>query len=186
MKILKAILSTTLVVLFSFGCGQKPLKLKDQDSKVKTNNFRADDIKNLQSKIAALKSKIDEIAYGQHSDEWILLRPEEHGYQPINTTIGKILIETEDVQPFMDGYKVFLKAGNPTSATLSGIKLIYLSITTNSLIATNDIPIEFQHGTWTHFDFILAPSTIEQVRNTWISIKTDKLVLEDYSNQNKK
>ena len=41
-------------------------------------------------------------------------------YQRINTDVGPLIVSLGSIEPYLDGYKVQLKVGNPLSVTFNG------------------------------------------------------------------
>lgn len=107
------------------------------------------------------------------SDNWVTINPDEPTYQVIETPSGKLFIRTEDVKPFLDGYKISLKICNPNSVTFNSAKLIcvnYGKSISEIRLFTNNIEADLVEGRWTGFNFILAPATPEEVRRSSVTI----------------
>ena len=110
------------------------------------------------------------------------IAPQDKGYAFLKTPFGNLLVGTENVEPYLDGYKIHLKIGNPTNIRFNGFSLIYSTFSDSNVFATfhaitNNITDDLVPGYWTPIDFVLAPATMEEVRNASVSVELNQLTL---------
>jgi hypothetical protein len=138
----------------------------DQNSQMQTNFIR------LQSTLYAY----------QFANNSVSITPDEKGYGLLKTPFGNLFISTESIEPYLDGYKIHLKIGNPTSAHFNGFSLICSTYQTTNVNGTfhaftNDFTDELSAGYWTPVDFVLAPASMEDVRNASVSVQLNQIDL---------
>lgn len=81
-------------------------------------------IRDLEMEISDLKFKVQLLELAQKSYRTADLDPSSlKKYQRIDTSSGFFLVALEDVMPYLDGYKLILSIGNPSSATYNGFTL---------------------------------------------------------------
>jgi hypothetical protein len=95
-------------------------------------------------------------------------------YIPVKSPAGPVLLVLENVEPYLDGFKVTLRLGNPTSAGLSGIKGKITwgrafdpknpSQDPQSQTKQFDDPTFFPAGAWTYLSINIGPATANQAR----------------------
>ena len=106
-------------------------------------------------------------------------------YQGVHSTVGQILFVLERVQPYLDGFTVTFRIGNPTSASLGGIKgkvfwgPLYGPTTAAEPMQSKefDDPIVFAAGSWTNFSLNIAPATAAQVRQIMVTPEFNQVML---------
>jgi hypothetical protein len=120
----------------------------------------------------------------QYANSWVSITPEEKGYSLLKTPFCNLLVITENVEPYLDGYKIHLKIGNPTSTDFSGFSLIYSSYQTTNFFETvqtitNSVTDKLVSGYWTPVNFVLAPANPDRLRNTSVSVQLNQINLYD-------
>jgi hypothetical protein len=118
----------------------------------------------------------------QLADSSVSINPDGNGGGLLKTPFGNLFISTESIEPYLDGYLIHLKIGNPTTAHFNGFSLICSTYqTTNASgtfhVFTNDFPDELSAGYWTPVAFILAPASMDQVRNASVSVQLNQINL---------
>jgi Protein of unknown function (DUF3251) len=76
--------------------------------------------------VLALASRVGNIEYRQSIQfnlREALLDPASKSYSRVDSQVGFFLMSCQNVQPFLDGYKVTLHVGNPQNTDYSGFKL---------------------------------------------------------------
>ncbi|MFL6311260.1 MAG: hypothetical protein ACJ71W_04065 [Terriglobales bacterium] len=85
------------------------------------------EVSRLQEKITKLEGRLSFQEYllksKQEKHDQILLDLTEHAFQRLDTDSGIVLVSVEDAAPYLNGYKVHLSIGNPSSMGYSGYKL---------------------------------------------------------------
>ena len=122
----------------------------------------------------------------QFANDSVSIAPEEKGYGVLKTPFGNLFISTESVEPYLDGYKIHLKIGNPTCAHFNGFSLICSTYQNTNVIGTfhaftNEITDELSAGYWTPIDFVLAPASMDEVRNASVSVQLNQINLLEKS-----
>ncbi len=95
-------------------------------------------------------------------------------YSPLKAPAGPMLLVLEKVEPYLDGFTVHLRVGNPTSANFSGMKGTvkwgrkYDSDKDEAHNKLSEKEIElsdaFPTGAWTIAKFNIAPAKADEVR----------------------
>jgi hypothetical protein len=115
-----------------------------------------------------------------------MLDPNKRGFGAITSNQGAIFfVSLEQVEPFLDGYKIVLKIGNPYTAVFSGLKVV---LEWNKRMP-DSIPdfqkwqaewkktmrseefsdtTELSAGTWTRFPIVLAQTKADELG--WILV----------------
>jgi hypothetical protein len=109
-----------LGTILASGCGAKQGEQKAISTSVPA---RQADIDALREQIRVLRRQMSEIRAKSSRYESVPLDPTEKGYGRINTISGFFLVSVRDVRPYLDGYRVSLEIGNPTTARYNGFKL---------------------------------------------------------------
>jgi len=147
----------------------------------------------LQKKVETLESRVSFIFVllkdKQDRQDSVTLDLSEPTYQRLDTDNGFLLVSAEQAVPYLNGYKLLLKIGNPLSVSYSGFKAKvrwaksydYKQYTTESYDAwqksIQEKEISFtdvlERGTWNKIDLIVTPATAEQLGFVSLSISTD-------------
>ncbi len=95
-------------------------------------------------------------------------------YVPLKSPAGPVLMVLENMEPYLDGFKVTFRVGNPTSAGLIGVKgKISWGPAFDPNNPTADVqrhtkefddPRQFPAGAWTHLTINFGPATAAQAR----------------------
>jgi hypothetical protein len=112
---------------------------------------------------------------------------DEKKYTPLRVPAGTILAVLEKVEPYLDGYTISIRFGNPTTATYSGIKgkvqwgrkLDFKKDEAYNKLSEKmiDLPDSIPAGRWTSVKFNVVPATAEQVRRIVLDPTFDMLSL---------
>jgi hypothetical protein len=155
---------------------------------------------NLQEKINELNREINKlnVALTMHqimekNFESVILDPTSlEGFQRIDTDTGFFFISLRDVKPYLDGYKLTIRVGNPISATYSGfvlnVKYGKKYNISDKTVSYNDweeslnekessFSKKLKPGTWNTVEFILSPAKSEELGHIELSMKTDQVIL---------
>lgn len=148
----------------------------------------------LSEKLAALEKKLGKLQLDQFSaslagpqgEVWFDPQ-DDKGYQAVSAPAGSMLVVLEKVEPYLDGFTVRMKLGNPSSAGYSGFKAsvqwgrkfdLDKSEEHNRLAQKNIDSREFlAPGSWTIVTFNVAPATPEQVRRIGFAPTFDSIQL---------
>ena len=167
----------TFLLLFSaslllWGCGEKAPSNEFQD--IKINNLNTN-LKQTQSELAELKSKVSEISATDlyNSFEKIAyLQVGSNAFSPLATEVGTITINLGNIQTYANGSKVTLVFGNPLAATMSDIKFTidYGTLDKdgspkNAMQKSKEIKLTqtFQSSTWNNVDVLLEGLPVNEL-----------------------
>lgn len=158
-------------------------------------------IESLKSDYDELKVRLDDFESGMSDmrldmliagpQKTILLDWATGGYQKIDTDVGYFLISLDDVTPYLDGKKVKLRIGNPSTATFKGFDLEFKwgqkydskkkqpydewkkALNRKTVSFTKSL----NPGTWNRTEAVLAPASIEQLQYIEMSMNVNTLSL---------
>lgn len=113
------------LMLFAFlilatGCSTKEDKEKPTTAAA---TVRQQDIEVLQQQIRSLVREVSQLQLKARRYQSLPLDPTEKGYGRIDTSSGFFLVAVRDAKPYLDGYRLILAIGNPTTARYNGFKL---------------------------------------------------------------
>jgi len=151
----------------------------------------AEDIKQLRKEVDDLKSRVDGLSlnfrFSQNRNHTVLLDPAEKGYQRIDSEDGFFLLSTKDVAPYLDGYRLLVEVGNPTTIRYVGFKIKVRWGPTQLDFGDNDktmkrrelaFPATQYPGSWTIVTIPISPATSEEAHNVVIeAIETNTVSL---------
>jgi hypothetical protein len=127
-----------------------------------------------------------ELARSEYSKTTI--DPSTKNYGRLDTDVGRLLVICEDVSPYANGYRVSIRIGNVTMATLNGFKLnvswgrAYGDTTVIGWEAarhesTFDYTEELLPGRWNKVSFVLAPAQSHDLDLVTLGVETDRVSL---------
>jgi hypothetical protein len=113
---------------------------------------------------------------------WAAVDARSKGYGFLDSNLGRLLISTDGVENYMDGYKVHLRIGNTTAADIVGFELIYNLYNSTNFFGTertktNTMVIPLLTGKWNPVDLVVAPASADELRNLRLRIETKTLSL---------
>ena len=136
-------------------------------------------LNNLESDIFLNKLKINGL-----STKTAVITPTQKGF----SNMGEFLVAVKKVEPYLDGYKIYLLIGNPTNVTYEGFNLKVkhgretdfknYRLWKKSLKEKNISFVEkLLPGYWNEIELILAPAKPEEIKHIKISIATEEVFL---------
>ena len=157
-------------------------------------------IQEVNNRIEMLSTRIGHLAKQRSPYSSIGLDPTEKGYGRIDTASGFFLISVKDTTPYLDGYRVTLEIGNPTSGRYGGFKLkiAWAGDYPNQKPGESDDDYnkrteawsnsggekEFSFtdtlypGAWNTVSLVISPATAQEIRNLTIeSMETSNVSL---------
>lgn len=139
------------------------------------------------------------VAEASQQDEWqkvlrgmegvAYLTPGSQGFAAIKSNLGILTISMENVVAYANGSRITLSVGNPTAASLEGMKakiewgkVDNADIAINASVKSKDVQFveSFRPGSWTKTDVILEgipPADLGFVRVRDIELSSIKLVM---------
>ena len=114
-----------LAVIFAFVLTNQPTRQTAPSTSLQKR------VTDLEEQVTALKSEVDQVNYdmtivkekqGLYDSVAFDLSTPGH-YQRLDTSTGSFLVSAEDVEPYLNGYKITLNIGNPSVATYRGFTL---------------------------------------------------------------
>jgi hypothetical protein len=166
------------------------------------NSVAQSDVKVLRTEVSNLRKQVFQLSSKLSRYESLSLDPTEKGYGRIDTTSGFFLISVRDTKPYLDGYRISLAIGNPSSARYDGFKLKlswqapfperqdgesddqYSKRTeqwSQNEHAKEFTSIETLHpASWNTVSVVISPASAEEVKMLQIdSMETDRVMLAD-------
>jgi len=154
----------------------------------------------LQGRLAAVESSASEmenrlvkLEFAQESTKTAELDLSARTYQRLDTDTGWFMISVKDASSYLDGYRVTLEIGNPSSATYRGFKLKvkwnakydWTKFTNDSYekwhAAIKEKEISFTDilipAKWNRVDLLLSSTSADQLGYFQISMQTDTISL---------
>lgn len=175
---------STLEIAAQYGAEHQALACKQPATKEDVAALRSE-IAELESKVSALGNvsfgMIDALRETWRIPHFVSLNPEERASTAASTGAGLFFFELEDMMPYLDGYKIRIKIGNPNSVGFSESKLEVTwpqPQSTNSAITepearlskTNRVHQYLEAGHWTPTEFTVAPATIKEARKIRVGL----------------
>lgn len=123
------------------------------------------------------------------------VRIDSKEFAVVKTGIGPLLVSTDSVQPYLDGFRVVLNVGNPWSLSYLQLKIsanwqdpFPLNRTNSTALAfkawedskkvkESTAVKDFLGGTWTQVEIIVAPCTATQLRECTVSFESSAIQL---------
>jgi ABC-type antimicrobial peptide transport system permease subunit len=111
------------------------------------------------------------------------------GYSRIDSNGGIFFIIVENVEKYLDGYKINLRIGNPQNCTYNGfeleaewnkpftVEMDYDEWTKNKKEKVINMTQQLSSGNWATCSVNLSPMTEEEIHNVSFSISTDSISL---------
>ena len=175
--------------------GPSPAQTSEQLKELRAEISRLQDSiikleRRLQFQELLMKSK-------QETHDLIYLNTSEHSYQKLDTATGVLLVSLDDVVPYLNGYKIHISIGNPSSASYAGYKIKirwakaydynkYTEASYNEWDkSAQEREISFtdklESGVWNPAELILTPATADQLEYLILSISTSVVSLRRIS-----
>lgn len=114
----------------------------------------------------------------------IQLDPTQKAYQRLDTASGFFLISCQDATPYLDGYKLLLDVGNPTSATYHGFTFNVtwggaFETVSDTVAHSKDVSFtnQLKPASWNRVELILTPASAEEMKSIFLSMETSQLSL---------
>ncbi len=144
------------------------------------------DVERLKVELNILKYRLKNLEEGSAA-EFDLAN--DRGYVLTRTNTVNLLVSIFKCEPYLDGQRVYLNLGNPSSVLLIGVKMKVRwgrrlqkgedLITWGDSLQTKeiDIPDQLLPGGWNPVSFIISPAALDQFEYLAISIETSQLQL---------
>ena len=159
----------------------------------KDEKFKVEQIKNkvegMENTISELETRVVELELSKNIYEDAFLDVSVKGYQRIDTNCGFFLISIKEAKPYLDGYKIILNIGNPSTIVYSGFTLKvkwgkrfekgekYADWSKSLKEKEEKFTQELRPGVWNKIELVLSPAKPEQLGYLKISMKTDVVKL---------
>jgi hypothetical protein len=125
----------------------------------------------------------------------------QDGYSSVQTNVGRLLLKCVKVEPHLDGYRLTLEIGNPTTATISGGTLHVQYGPQAPAIAQGEDAVDryeawqrtlksadftltdqLDAGHWTPVSIAISPASANDLRCLIVSLKLDSISLPERTN----
>lgn len=129
----------------------------------------------LSEQIQALDRRLD---YSElpEDETWTELNTTQKSYLPIKTRVGILFVALDNITPYLDGYRLTIRIGNPSSATLNGFQLSAQWGTNRQTFSHAD---KLSAGRWSKIEFIISPATVEATKKISVMVRPDKITLPE-------
>jgi hypothetical protein len=145
----------------------------------------------LATQVADLSQNVDTLrrAYLSNPNRFAELDVTTPAYASVQTDVGNLLISCVKVEPYLDGYRLYLNIGNPTAATFDGGTLHFnfgqkpaggFSGGWQQYLHTIDSPFaeSLAAGSWTEVSATLSPASAADLDYVVASIDVDNISLQ--------
>lgn len=152
----------------------------------------ASKISGLEKNLTDLKNELSlyqfELGQKQQRYDTVLLDPSSHGFQRLDTDTASFLVSVQNIVPYINGYKLTVNIGNPTTATFSGITIKirwakaydWHQFSTSSYavwqksIQEKSFPVtdDLRPGSWNSVDLLLLPAAADDLGYLELSMTT--------------
>lgn len=160
------------------GCNQ-------EQSKSQIDSEARAEIEQLKRQLSAIKldyalQRIDLSSYGSES---AYFDPQgTASYTKIKSPTGAVLVTLERIEPYLNGFNVFVKIGNPSTANLIGvsgeIRWGKSDEETDSMKSKKfDLTDTFYGGTWKTVKLTIGPSKTDEIQKIVFSPTFNQLSL---------
>jgi len=172
----KTIFALIVVVALCSSCDHKSESFGSGALPDFTGVHSSPDLIVLSNQVARLRQEILEMKMKEAVEDSAPISPDQKSYSVVRTLQGLLYVSTDHVEPYLDGFRIHLRIGNPNNVTFDGFQLAYTTYTTNFYdlrTGTNAMTVKLTPGRYTPVDFTLAPASMAEVRNCYIRIKLD-------------
>lgn len=150
---------------------------------------RKDTVDALAKKVAALQIELWDLEAKVSAYDEAPVSCDEYGWVRVDADAGIFLVQCENAQPYLQGYKIWLSVGNLGSATYPNVTLTaewtadsgpnadILGDPTKIRRVVEHLNQDIQPGTWNRVELILAPATAAQLSHLRISLATPTISL---------
>jgi hypothetical protein len=123
---IRLVLAASCVVSLALGCGggeagkeaaSRVAALEDRLAKLELGQRNADN----QATMLALQVASLQLANIKNDAAWFDPQ-QQQAYLPISTPVGPVLFLLEKVEPYLDGFRITFRVGNPSAANLNGFE----------------------------------------------------------------
>ena len=115
--------SVIFASLLAVGCDNH--RAKEQSPPSANNGAPKTDIETLQGRVRSLQGELSRLQARVSRYDSVSLDPTEKGYGRIDTRSGFFLVILNSAEPYLDGYRLQLRIGNPVAARYDGFKLTF-------------------------------------------------------------
>jgi prefoldin subunit 5 len=131
------------------------------------------------------------LEYMINKDKSITCNATSKGFQRLDTDLGAFLISVDGVTPYLNGYKLNLRIGNPSMCKFGGFtlkvkwgedftskgKLTYQDWKKSLISKDEKFTEDLECGRWNKVDLVLAPAKPEQLEHIEIEMEVDRVLL---------
>lgn len=190
--IISAIISV-LVATSMYGGRAGSDSLPDTNiTKVKNNQIETK-FDGIDKRLSELYWKVMFMESDINSRNTATLDPVQKGYSVVNTNSGMLLVSVNQVDPYLDGYKITYHIGNPMFMTFNGFRLTvkygrqfdakkdgidkFESWQKSLKEISSDLTDQLSPGSWNKVELIIPSTKAEDIRYLEVAIKTDQVAL---------
>ena len=160
-------------------------RLSDLEATVKSQQETIDGLSSDDTNSSSRISSLENL----HSDSAYLSSDSLGSYVVVRGRAGDLLVMLEDCVKYMDGYRLKLKIGNPSSATYSHFtisgtwpqfagRFSILLPSTKTKTRTQTYVGDLPGGSWTRIDFVATPATADDMKGVKLTLDTNTVSLK--------
>ena len=163
-----------------------------------TRGASPSDVDALKNRVATLEARLsldeDFLADKQDKQTEVVLNPANLGvFQRLDSNPLQFLVSLKSVTPYLNGYKLVIDVGNPSTAHFSGVKIkckwnasynwatysaaSYKAWEAAMHTSETEVQNDISPGSWNPVDVILLPATSEEMGYLAVSIESSSASL---------
>lgn len=123
------------------------------------------DLQNLESRVTHLEAVTSKHAVAS-------LSADDKNWNFAQTDLGPMILYIASAEPYLDGYRLKLRIGNPYAVTPNGCKL---SFTWGKHTKTQDIFNDLKIGRFTDIDVSLTPATAQDLKFVEVALELSEM-----------
>jgi len=151
---------------------------------------RSNEIAGLKSQLAEAEKRLvkielkemEEVTFGFNRPAYLDPSLPGVGYSVTDTNLGPFLIILEDLQPYLDGYKLHISIGNLTSVPLTSfvVNAEWGKSDNESTVQTKEIPINqtLNPACWNKVELVLNPVKMDEFQYLKINLNINQCKLK--------
>jgi hypothetical protein len=140
-------------------------------------------IETTEKNVTALRSLLSTVSKRVIRYQSADLNVTEKGFTRIDSNGGTFYVSLDKADAYLNGYKLNLRIGNPSTATFDGVKLTFLygEPDKGDEWQTKEITsvAKLSAGAWTHVEAVIAPATAAQLGYVHLVMETNTLSLRN-------
>jgi hypothetical protein len=175
--------------LFLWGCEN----YRDNKSNMEQVKNRVEEVQKslerIEQTISEIDTRVATLEFSKDPYGYAVFDPSHKGYGRVDTDCGFFLISLKEIKPYLDGCKVILEIGNPSTVTYSGFILKakwgkrfekgekFIDWVNSLKEKEEKFTQELSPGRWNKIELIVSPAKPEHLGYLQMSMRTDRIKL---------